>query len=223
MRPPLRRRGHPRPPSRRWWHTASPRPRRGSARRPHRGEGDRLRGYQRRNEPIGAAGSPATLPIRVSHARTPQPHSRRSRRRRRGRRSTAIAHEEPRRIGGQSISLWEQTRQSTRSAAALEGRGRAPRRSSRSSTPHRTTAGARTQIALIEDRVHGAKVVRSVEDLTGVSPECPATKFVGFRTKRPFVRSGHGVARKRNGNVPTSGVPAAAHPIRIAVWSTPCS
>src|SRR4051812_47728682 len=74
------------------------------------------------------------------------------------------------------------TRPNTPTNPALDTkRIRAQRVGAEGAAKHTASAAAmrrrveRAPIVLMEGGVHGASVVRSVEDLTGVSLECPAT------------------------------------------------
>ena len=61
--------------------------------------------------------------------------------------------------------------------------------------------------------MQGGALIRSVGGLAGVSLECPVTvRLASERTDR-LARSCRGVARKRNGINPISGVPTAANSI----------
>jgi hypothetical protein len=71
-----------------------------------------------------------------------------------------------------------QTEVSVNLAARL--RVATPRAKHRNDQRQRDSSSHTAQIALMEAGVHGAMVVRTVGDLTGLSPEWPATRSVGF-------------------------------------------
>ena len=78
-------------------------------------------------------------------------------------------------------------------------------------------AGARTAPnALMEDGKQDGAVIRSVAGLVGCVSRMPVTVRLASERSDRLARSSHGVARKRNGINPISGVPTVANPNHTA-------